>query len=62
MEKWLKLLAEQNQFFDPDDRLSRLVRGVLEERQDDELSEEDLMDVQAARGQVFTPLSDKEGK
>ena len=52
MEKMLKYLAEQNQFFDPNDSLSKMVSQILE-RVQDELEEDDLFFVQAARGETY---------
>ena len=49
MEQLLKLLAQQNQFCEPDDALAELVKETLADV-DDELGEEDLALVQAARG------------
>lgn len=49
MEELLRLLAEQNQFLDPEDKLSHLVHQSLS-FMNDELCEEDLCGIQAARG------------
>lgn len=51
MEKILKYIAEQNKFCDPKDSLSKLIDQTLS-LVDEELSEEDLFFVQAARGSV----------
>ena len=51
MEKLLKYLAEQNKHFKPDDALSRLVDEELK-AVSDELNENDLFFVQAARGEI----------
>lgn len=60
MEKLLKYFAEQNKAFDPHDRLSKLIDETLSSVRD-ELNEEELEFVQAARGpEGFDP--DKSGK
>ena len=51
MDKILKFLGEQNRYFDPKDSLSDLIDQTLSSVED-ELSEEDLFYVQAARGSV----------
>ena len=52
MDKLLRYLSEQNKHFKPDDALSRLVDQTLS-AVEDELEEEDLFFVQAARGQEY---------
>ena len=49
MEKLLRYIAEQNRYFDPKDSISILIDQTLNSIED-ELSEEDLYFVQAARG------------
>lgn len=49
MEKLLKFLSHQNKYFEPDDELTELVSATLADV-DDELDEEELGFVQAARG------------
>ena len=58
MEKILKYLAEQNRSFDPKDALSKLVNETLNSV-DDELGEDDLVFVQAARGQTAHKPADQ---
>ena len=54
MEKLLKYLAEQNKYFDPKDTLSKLISQTLGSAED-ELGEDDLFYVQAARGSTMPP-------
>ena len=49
MEKIIRYIAEQNKYFDPRDSLSILIDLTLRNA-NEELSEEDLSFVQAARG------------
>lgn len=49
MEKILKYIAEQNRYFDPKDSLSELVNQILSLKEN-ELGEDELFFVQAARG------------
>ena len=52
MEEILKYLADQNKNFDPHDALSELIDQVLYVSEN-ELSENDLWSVQAARGEGY---------
>lgn len=49
MEKLFKLLSHQNKYFEPDDSLTDLIAETLASVED-EIGEEDLRFVQAARG------------
>lgn len=58
MEKILRYIAEQNKYFDPKDSLSELIDQTLSSV-DEELGEEDLFFVQAARGSVSHKPADQ---
>lgn len=49
MEKLFKILSLQNKYFEPDDSLTDLIADTLASVED-EIGEEDLRFVQAARG------------
>ena len=51
MEKLLKILAEQEKYFKPNDSLSRIVDKIVQQMEC-ELEENELGNVQAARGNV----------
>ena len=62
MERLLRYLADQNQYFKPEDCLSNLVDEVIYNTED-ELSEDDLLFVQAARGSAsYNPASHRKEK
>ena len=58
MEKILKYIAEQNKYFNPKDSLSKLINYTLSSV-DEELGEEDLFFVQAARGSTAHKPADQ---
>ena len=58
MEKILRYIAEQNKYFDPKDSLSKLIDQTLS-NVDEELGEEDLLFVQAARGSTVHKPADQ---
>ena len=58
MEKLLRLVAEQNRFFDPKDNLSRMIDRTLRHT-NSELTEDNLFYVQAARGLVPSKPADQ---
>lgn len=58
MEKILRYIAEQNKYFDPRDSLSELIDQTLS-NVDEELGEEDLFFVQAARGSTAHKPADQ---
>lgn len=61
MEKLFKILSLQNQYFNPNDSLTELVKETLASVKD-ELSEDDLEFVQAARGSsTFEYIDDIKG-
>ncbi len=58
MEKILKYLAEQNKYFDPKDSLSELIDQTLSSAEN-ELGEDDLFLIQAARGSLPNKPADQ---
>lgn len=58
MKPVIKMLREQNKYFDPQDELSAIIKGVLgaDNLTEDELSEDELFEVQAARGDMNRPV------
>ncbi len=61
MEEILRYLAEQNRYFDPQDSLSELIDRTLS-LAEDELGEDDLFFVQAARGSIANkPVDQRKG-
>ena len=58
MEKLLQYISEQNKYFNPKDSLSKLIDQTLSSG-GEELEEEDLLCVQAARGVVTHKPADQ---
>lgn len=59
IEKLLRLIADQDELCETDDRLDRLIRQELADYEDDFLSEAELENVQAARKEPEKPANGK---